>query len=59
MSTLIFTDEFGEVQARCSVVISRWQIRIKPNLILRIGLMCAVGSRLFSCRSLARFKTFQ
>ncbi len=63
MSTLILIDYFGEVMARCSVVNSRWQIRIKPNLILaqsaHCGLVCAVGSRLFPFRSLAPFLTFQ
>ena len=33
MSTLALIGYFGEVMARCSVVISRWQIRIRQSLI--------------------------
>ncbi len=35
MSTLILIDYFGEAMARCSIVISRWQIGIRQNLIVR------------------------
>jgi len=60
---LVLIYYFGEVMARCSVVISRWQIRIRQNLIwaqsVHCGMMYAVVSRLVPFRSLAQLKTFQ
>jgi hypothetical protein len=62
MSTLALIDYIGEVMATCSVVISRWQIRISQNLMwaqcVHCGMMYAVVSRLFLFRTLARLKTF-
>ena len=62
MSTLALIDFIGEAMARCSVVISRWQIRIRQNLLWAQSVQCGVTYAVtwfFPCRPLAHLYTIQ